>query len=92
MRTVRFKADKDQDQAYYHCISRIVDRRFVLGEAEKEKFVKIMRGYEDFCGVRLLTFCVLSNHFHVLLEVPKRPSPELLPSDAELIRRLHVIG
>jgi len=80
MRTVRFKADKDQDQAYYHCVSRVVDRRFVLGEVEKERFVKIMRNYEDFCGVRILTFCVLSNHFHVLLEVPKRPGLSCFPA------------
>jgi len=92
MRTVRFKADKDQEQAYYHCISRVVDRRFALGEAEKEKFVKIMRGYEDFCGVRLVTFCVMSNHFHALVEVPRRPPGELLPGDAELIRKLRVIN
>jgi len=91
MRTVRFKADKNQEQAYYHCISRVVDRRFALGEVEKEKFVKIMRAYEDFCGVRLLTFCVLDNHFHVLVEVPRRPPPEQLPNDAELVRRLHAI-
>ena len=56
MRTVRFKADKNQQEAYYHCFSRVVDRRFAFGEIEKEKFVKIMRAYEDFCGVRILTF------------------------------------
>ena len=92
MRTARFKADKNQEQAYYHCISRVVDRRFALGEAEKEKFVKIMRGYEDFCGVRLVTFCVMSNHLHALLEVPRRPPGDLLPSDAELVRRIHAIN
>jgi len=91
MRTVRFKADKNLEQAYYHCISRVVDRRFVLGKAEKEKFVKIMRGYEDFCGLRLVTFCVMSNHFHALLEVPRRPPCQLLPGDDELVRRLHAI-
>ena len=91
MRTVRFKADDNLEQAYYHCISRVVERRFALGEAEKEKFVKIMRGYEDFCGVRLLTFCIMSNHFHALVEIPRRPPPEGLPSDAELVQRLHAI-
>jgi hypothetical protein len=29
--------------AYYHCISRVVDRQFVLGETEKEQFVSLMR-------------------------------------------------
>ena len=92
MRTARFKAEKNLEQAYYHCISRVVERRFALGEAEKEKFVRILRSYEDFCGVRLVTFCVMSNHFHVLVEVPRRPEPEDLPTDAELVRRLYAIG
>jgi REP element-mobilizing transposase RayT len=47
-----------------------------------------MRGYETYCGVQIITFCVMSNHFHILLRVPKRPSPDLLPSDAELVERL----
>ncbi len=74
--------------AYYHCVSRIVDRRFVLEAREKEIFVRIMRGYEAYCGVRIITFCVMSNHFHILLEVLRRPPTELLPTDAELTERL----
>ena len=74
--------------AYYHCVSRIVDRRFALENKEKEVFVRIMRGYEAYCGVRIITFCVMSNHFHILLEVPRRPPKELLPTDAELTERL----
>ncbi len=59
--------------AIYHCVSRVVDRRFVLGDAEREQFVRYMRVYERFCGVRVLAFCVMSNHFHILLEVPAAP-------------------
>ena len=59
--------------AIYHCMSRVVDRRFVLGDAEREQFVAYMRSYEAFCGVRVLAFCVMSNHFHILLEVPAPP-------------------
>jgi len=59
--------------AIYHCVSRVVDRRFVLGDAEREQFVAYMRSYEHFCGLRVLAFCVMSNHFHILLEVPATP-------------------
>jgi len=59
--------------AIYHCVSRVVDRRFVLGDAEREQFVRYMRVYERFCGLRVLNFCVMSNHFHILLEVPAPP-------------------
>jgi putative transposase len=85
MRMARWKADKNEPVAHYHCISRVVERRFAFGEDEKEHFVRLMRGYEAFCGVRVITFCVLSNHFHILCEVPRRPPPELLPDDGELL-------
>jgi REP element-mobilizing transposase RayT len=50
-----------------------VNRDFVLGDAEREQFVDYMRVYERFCGLRVLAFCVMSNHFHILLEVPATP-------------------
>jgi putative transposase len=56
--------------AIYHCVSRVVNRDFVLKREEKEEFVRLMRTYEGFCEVGVLTFCVMSNHFHLLLEVP----------------------
>ena len=88
MRHARLKGEREAEAAYHHCISRIVDRRFVLEAREKEIFVRMMRGYEAYCGVRIITFCVMSNHFHILLEVPRRPPKELLPSDAKLVERL----
>jgi REP element-mobilizing transposase RayT len=88
MRRARIKGEPEAVAAYYHCVSRIVDRRFVLEAREKEIFVRIMRGYEAYCGVRIITYCVMSNHFHILLEVPRRPHKELLPTDAELTERL----
>ena len=88
MRRARFKAEASVQVAHYHCVSRVVDRNFVLGELEKETFVKLMRRYETYCGVRVLSFCIMTNHFHILLEVPKRPTPENLPTDDELVDRL----
>ena len=85
MRQARLKAPDDHEVAYYHCISRVVNREFVLGGEEHEQFVEMMRCYEHFSGVRVLTYCVLSNHFHLLLAVPRRPAE--LPDDAELLSR-----
>jgi putative transposase len=64
----------------------VVDRRFVLGETEREKFRTFMRMQEKFSGCRVLAYCVMSNHFHLLLEVP--PMPEGGISDEELLRRI----
>jgi REP element-mobilizing transposase RayT len=79
-------ADKQGKPAIYHCISRVVDRRFVFGDAEREHFRMFMRMQENFTGCRVLTYCVMSNHFHVLLEVP--PMPEGGISDGMLLKRL----
>jgi len=72
--------------AIYHCVSRVVDRGFRLGPKEKERFVGRMRALEAFCRVRILTYCVMSNHFHVLVEVPERPAAD--PTDEELLGHL----
>jgi len=70
----------------YHCISRVVDRRFVFEERECEAFRMFFRMYENFSGCRVLSYCVMSNHFHLLLEVPPMADGGL--SDEELLQRL----
>jgi REP element-mobilizing transposase RayT len=89
MRQARLKAPDDHEVAYYHVVSRVVNREFILGEKEREQFVEMMRCYEHFCGVRVLTYCVLSNHFHLLLAVPRRPA--VLPGDGELLARAKAV-
>jgi putative transposase len=72
--------------AIYHCISRVVGRDFVLEVDERERFRMLMRMCEKFTGCRVLSYCLMSNHFHVLLEVP--PMPEGGISDQEFLQRL----
>jgi REP element-mobilizing transposase RayT len=52
-------------------MSRLVDKRHVFGEVDKEFFLRAMRRLEAFSGVRVLAYCLMSNHFHLLLEVPE---------------------
>ena len=84
MRSSRIKAE---GLGYYHCMSRVVDRRMILGDVEREKFRDLMRGAETFCGVRVVTYAILSNHFHILAEVPDRQEV----SEEELVARLAAI-
>lgn len=72
MRQARLRAPAEWGVSHYHVVSRVVNREFVLGDEEREQFVKLMRLYERLCGVRILTYCILSNHFHLLVEVPRR--------------------
>ena len=75
--------------AIYHCISRVVDRRFAFGDDEREHFRMFMRMQENFSGCRVLSYCVMSNHFHILLEVPQVPEGGI--SDEVLLKRLSAI-
>jgi REP element-mobilizing transposase RayT len=89
MRKARWLAEwagKEGKPAIYHCISRVVDRRFVFGDGEREAFRMFLRMQENFTGCRVLSYCVMSNHFHVLLEVP--PVPEGGISEELLLKRL----
>ena len=74
---------------FYHVISRVVDRRFAFGPEEKEKFRALMRLQEKFTGCRVVSYCLMCNHFHLLLEVPPMADSGL--SDQELLKRLSAI-
>jgi REP element-mobilizing transposase RayT len=73
--------------AVYHCMTRTVDGERFFGDGEKEVLRKIIWQVADFSGVDVLTYCVMSNHFHVLVEVPELGNL----SDAELMRRYKVL-
>jgi REP element-mobilizing transposase RayT len=61
----------------------------VFGDAEREQFRIYLRMYENFSGCRILSYCIMSNHFHILLEVPPMPQGGL--TDMELLKRLRAI-
>ena len=58
----------------YHVVSRFVDRRKVFGDEEKEVFRAMMGAFAPFHQVNILTFCLMGNHFHLLIRVPERPA------------------
>ena len=74
---------------FYHCVSRVVDRKLAFGPDEKEKFRTLMRMQENFTGCRVVSYCLMCNHLHLLLEVP--PPPEGGFSDGDLLMRLNAI-
>ncbi|HKK17211.1 MAG TPA: transposase, partial [Opitutales bacterium] len=68
-------------------MTRTVNGERLFGDREKEILRKMLWQVADFCGVEVLTYCVMSNHFHVLLRVPD--DSEI--SDKELLRRYRVL-
>lgn len=84
----RLKYEDGREQVF-HCMSRINGRLFLLGEAQREQMRRMLWKVAGFAGVEVLTYAVLSNHFHVLVLVPEgAPGPV---ADGELLRRIGLL-
>ena len=68
-------------------MSRTVNGEKWFGLREKEYLRKLIWQVAEFSGVRVITYAVMDNHFHVLAEVP----PERVVSDEEIVRRFAVL-
>ena len=55
----------------YHLINRIAHRAFFLNADERDRFIDVMKRSAAFSGVRLLAWCVMTNHVHILIYVPE---------------------
>jgi len=51
-------------------MTRTVNGERLFGDREKEILRKMLWQVVEFSGLEILTYCILSNHFHVLLRVP----------------------
>ena len=60
----------EDEYGNYHLISRIIDSSFYLTDEEKSTFEKTMLKLSRFSGIDILSFSVMSNHFHILVRVP----------------------
>lgn len=83
MRGRRIKTTPEDGEAVYHCVSRTVNGERLFTELEREFLRRQIWLVADYCGVQVLTYAVLSNHFHVLVRVPKKEPI----ADHELLRR-----
>ena len=83
MRKIRMLVIAGAD-GIYHVIARVVDKAHKFGPLEKDMILRRLRQYEEFCGLEVLTYSIMCNHFHITLRVPAAPGPEL--DDAEVVR------
>ena len=76
----------------YHVVSRVVDRRLVFGDEEKEFFRGLLERQLAFSGLRCLAWCFMGNHFHLLLEVPDKEKGLEGWSEDDFVGRLGKLG
>ncbi len=53
----------------YHVVSRTVNKEFLWEEKAKGIFLRQLTKVASFCGVEVLSYCIMSNHFHLLVRV-----------------------
>jgi putative transposase len=56
----------------YHLMSRTCGGEIWFDDTEKEALARLIGKMSRFCGVEVLTYCVMGNHFHVLVRVPDK--------------------
>jgi REP element-mobilizing transposase RayT len=87
MRKARIKIPAAEGEAVYHCISRTVNGEYFFHDVAKEVLRQQLWRVAEFCGVQVVTYAILSNHFHAVIRVPRQEPV----SDAELLRRYRVL-
>jgi putative transposase len=56
----------------YHVMSRTCGGEVFFDDVEKEALRRIIWRMAEFSGIKVVTYCLMSNHFHLLAEVPHR--------------------
>jgi putative transposase len=73
----------------FHLISRCSRSELLLNApAVKEYMRQLLWRAADFCGVEVITFALMGNHFHILARVPEKIAADALVTDQELFRRV----
>ena len=73
----------NDETAVYHVMSRTALDGFPLGDSEKDFMLDLIRRYSALYLVEIIGFCLMGNHFHLLVRV----FPEYKFTDQEIKRR-----
>jgi len=71
------------ETAVYHVMSRTALDGFPLGDIEKDFMLDLIRRYSALYFVEVLGFCLMGNHFHILV----RMFPEHKFTDEDIKKR-----
>jgi hypothetical protein len=75
------------NDAIYHCISRTINGEYLLDHKAREILRKHLHQATEFSGVKLVSYVLISNHFHAVVQIPEQG----IASDEGLIRRDEVV-
>jgi REP element-mobilizing transposase RayT len=72
-----------EEKTAYHIMSRTALDGFPFGDVEKDELVKIIKKFSSLFFVKVFGFCIMGNHFHLLLQM----LPEHYFKDEEIRKR-----
>jgi putative transposase len=75
--------------ASHHLISRVVQKRRLMDGEAMEAMRQIMRSQAAFAGMEVLTYCFLSNHFHIFVRLDPKETEHL--DDGGLVERFRAL-
>ena len=73
----------NDETAVYHVMSRTALDGFPLGDIEKDFMLDLIRRYSELYFVEILGFCLMGNHFHMLVKM----LPEYKFTDQDIQKR-----
>ena len=72
------------EEAYYHVMSRTVGEKYLLEDEDKETLQDIISYFSQQYFVKVIGFCIMSNHMHLLVKT----QPEQLYTDRQVWERI----
>ncbi len=76
-----------EPMTFHHIVNRIAHRVFFLRDEERNDFIAMLRRVAEFSGIKLVGWCIMTNHFHLLTFLPERVDVD----EAEVIRRFGIL-
>ncbi len=74
-------------KAIYHCVSKVTNEESRIDTDVAEKIYDILKRVSFFTGVEVLSWSILPNHFHLVVQTPKHR----FISDEVLMERVRVL-
>jgi putative transposase len=83
-RSYRIKID--QEDTWYHCYNRTAGAcdELPFDDVDKANFIRILKRVSNLYGVKVVSYTVMSNHYHLVLKAPKE-----MMSEKEVCWRYH---
>ena len=73
--------------AFYHCECGVRGQNMLLKDNEKRQLWELVRRVSEFSGVEVKTYCLMDNHIHLIIKIPKWREV----GDDELVTRMRAL-